>query len=118
MINNEIPHCQTCGAVQATLETPTAAKITQKLSHCKCYLATYCSVDCQKADWKSHKVECLTIKPAPEIYKEIEKTSEYWKGNAVINIQQAPKEELSGPHARTSGGANMRVICVRKANLI
>ncbi|KAJ7754492.1 hypothetical protein B0H16DRAFT_1542561 [Mycena metata] len=37
----------------------------QSFKRCsKCQIATYCSQDCQKADWKSHKTLCSS--PAPE----------------------------------------------------
>ncbi|KAJ7600592.1 hypothetical protein C8J56DRAFT_12874 [Mycena floridula] len=37
-------------------ETVTALKT------CACHLARYCDADCQKADWKNHKSECLIAK--------------------------------------------------------
>ena len=42
--------CATCQAYEG---------LTEKFRLCQgCFMVRYCSKDCQKADWKRHKIEC------------------------------------------------------------
>ncbi|KAL8377187.1 hypothetical protein RB595_008052 [Gaeumannomyces hyphopodioides] len=57
--------CLTCGAldqsplVSSPLPLPSASGVVN-LSRCNgCRRAKYCSKDCQRKDWKRHKVECI-----------------------------------------------------------
>ncbi|KAL3420383.1 hypothetical protein PVAG01_08882 [Phlyctema vagabunda] len=55
-----IPRCQGPGCAQFAEELPEG----RDLMLCgRCRLAQYCSVECQKADWKEHKKTCKA--PAP-----------------------------------------------------
>jgi mitochondrial splicing suppressor protein 51 len=46
------PSCNTCHKLQTDLPQP--------LKHCaKCQTTKYCSRECQKADWKNHKILCV-----------------------------------------------------------
>jgi hypothetical protein len=52
------PSCSTCHKPQSTLANP--------LRRCsRCLIPHYCSKECQKSDWKSHKHNCLPPGSAP-----------------------------------------------------
>ena len=51
--------CKACG------------KIDDRNMKCRgCEVVHYCSAECQKKDWKTHKVQCKSIKAKVAAYKE------------------------------------------------
>jgi mitochondrial splicing suppressor protein 51 len=56
-----VRQCNTCHVLESETD--------QQLKHCaKCPTTLYCSRECQKADWKSHKLVCAgQSKPAPAL---------------------------------------------------
>lgn len=58
--------CYSCEAVASLKEeslvdiNKQVVKTVKKLMNCtRCHIASYCSKECQKSHWKSHKVHCI-----------------------------------------------------------
>lgn len=100
MIGIDIPQCAGCGASQKIPQIVIEGKVVDKVSTCLCYMISYCSTDCQKADWLSHKATCLTKKETPPIYKKIEAEFIKWRGNNPIVMKASPYADLMGIHDR------------------
>lgn len=50
-------HCRICGS-------------TSQIKVCKCQKAYYCSKNCQKIDWRSHKSECYDLVKYPNTFQQ------------------------------------------------
>jgi hypothetical protein len=69
----------------------------------KCYLVVYCSDECRRAAWSSHKSECGTCNrlfPAKnDPNNNYDQCSEFWGGYAatdVLNLAQNEGPQFSG----------------------
>ena len=56
---NSIKHCHTCKKVEGTKEGALTAGALKTCA--KCRVVYYCSVECKKSDWKTHKPLCSQV---------------------------------------------------------
>jgi hypothetical protein len=65
-------------------------KSTEKLSYCgKCRAVAYCSKECQKASWKTHKLACPILTSFKPILGDNEVVCEFYENGQFTPLTQA-----------------------------
>ncbi|KAH8093086.1 ankyrin repeat-containing domain protein [Cristinia sonorae] len=88
--------CKTCGKTEGSLK------------QCgKCHIVKYCSAECQRQDWRTHKQTCrpfghtntVTLKPSYNTYGNLIPTSDFTRRAMGIPTEPTPERNTRGSHA-------------------
>ncbi|KAJ5919621.1 hypothetical protein N7454_009456 [Penicillium verhagenii] len=88
MSDSPATKCRKCGTISSN-ETP--------LKRCsRCHSAYYCSQDCQKADWKTHKMAC-TSKPETQARASTSTSARPDRNQTATNSTNALDVDIAKP---------------------
>lgn len=74
-------HCKICGS-------------TSQIKVCKCQKVYYCSKNCQKIDWKTHKSECYNLVEFPNTHRPICTRNDQMNNSEIISGSQVSSANL------------------------